>query len=345
MKIIINRKIIIKFVIGIIVIFIVGFVAAIGMLYYYNLPVSASDDEIITLHVERGETLRSISRNLEENDLIRSKFLMMAISRVMGTEQKMKSGQYGISRNMDTLEIHRMIYSGSAMLYRVTIPEGLTVSKIAEILEETNIVNKESFFNAVTNSSLISRFNIPADSLEGYLFPDSYMFPKNYSAEKVVTYMVQNFFRKLEQIYPEYENRTPKEIYDHVILASIIEREYRVEKEAPMMASVFINRLNIGMQLGSCATVEYIITEILGRPHPKRITYADIAIESDYNTYIRFGLPPGPISNPGVIALSAAFNPAETNYLFFLLRNRNTGEHFFSTRLSDHNRARDLYLR
>ena len=337
-------KIIKKFIITIIFAFIVSLIVGPVIFYYYSLPVSESD-EVIVIQIERGETLRSISTKLEENHLIRSRFIMMAISRVMGTEQQMKSGQYGISRNMNTMEIHRLIYSGAAMLYRVTIPEGLTVSRIAAILEDAQITDRESFFYAVASRELIRKFNIPGYSLEGYLFPDSYMFPQNYSAERVVSHMVSNFFKRLALVYPEYKNKTPGEINDRVILASIIEREYRVPREAPMMASVFWNRLNIGMQLGSCATIEYIITEILGRPHPTRITYADLRLESDYNTYTRFGLPPGPISNPGEIALNAAFNPAETDYLFFLLRNRDTGEHFFSTRLADHNRARDLYLR
>jgi UPF0755 protein len=338
-------KIIIKVIVKILFLLVVFLFVGAGLFYYQNLPVSQADEEIIVIDIERGASLRSISEKLEENNLIRSKILMMAISKIMGTEQKMKSGQYGISRTMDTMEIHKMIVSGAALLYKVTIPEGVTISKIAAALEAANITDRESFLSAVVDRELIKRFNIASISLEGYLFPDSYMFPHNYPAEKVVSYMVSNFFRKLADIYPDYKNLSPEEINDYVKLASIIEREYRIEAEAPIMASVFSNRLNIRMHLGSCATVEYIITEILKRPHPEFLTYADIAIESDYNTYIRYGLPPTPISNPGRVSLSAAFYPATTNYLYFVLKNRNTGEHFFSTRLADHNRARILYLK
>ena len=338
-------KTIIKIVMKIIFILVVFSFVSAGMFYYFNLPVSKYDDEVFTIEVEKGETLRSIAGKLEENHFIRSRQLMMVISKVWGTEQKMKSGQYGISKTMNTAEIHKMLVSGSAMLYKVTIPEGVTVSKIASILEAAKITDEESFLDAVENGEIIRKFNIASDSLEGYLFPDSYMFPQNYPAEKVVSYMVSNFFKKLAVIYPEYKNISSKDINNHVTVASIVEREYMIENEAPLIASVFFNRLNIRMHLGSCATVEYIITEILKKPHPEFLTYADIAIESDYNTYIRYGLPPTPISNPGKVALSAAFYPAETNYLYFVLKDRNSGEHFFSTRLSEHNDAKVLYLK
>ncbi|MCL2706271.1 MAG: endolytic transglycosylase MltG [Spirochaetaceae bacterium] len=334
-----------KIVIAIIFVFIVFLFVSVGVLYYYNLPVSISDDEIFIVEIEKGQTLRSISEKLKENDLIRSDFLMVTISKIMGTEQKMKSGQYSINRTMDTMEIHKMIVSGAALLYKVTIPEGVTVSKIASILEAAKITDSENFLNAVVNNDLIKKFNIASSSLEGYLFPDSYMFPQNYPAVKVVSYMVSNFFKKLAVIYPEYANISSEDINNHVKVASIVEREYRVEDEAPIIASVFFNRLNIRMHLGSCATVEYIITEILKKPHPEYLTYDDIGIESEYNTYLRYGLPPTPISNPGKVALSAAFYPANTNYLYFVLKDKNSGEHFFSTRLSEHNNAKFLYLK
>jgi len=338
-------KIIMKLIIAIIFVFVVFIFVAAGTFYCYNLPVSRSDDEIFIVEIEKGETLRSISEKLKENNLIRSNFLMMVIGKVMGTEQQMKSGQYNINRTMDTREIYKMIVSGDALLYKVTIPEGVTVSKIALILEAAKITDEKSFLNAVVNSELIGKFNIASKSLEGYLFPDSYMFPQNYPAEKVVSYMVSNFFKKLAVIYPEYKNISSSDINNHVIVASIVEREYMLEEEAPIIASVFFNRLNIRMHLGSCATVEYIITEILKKPHPGYLTYDDIGIESEYNTYIKYGLPPTPISNPGKIALNAVFYPASTNYLYFVLKDKNSGEHFFSTRLSEHNNAKVLYLK
>ena len=130
-----------------------------------------------------------------------------------------------------------------------------------------------------------------------------------------------------------------------MILASIVEREYRVEEEAPLIASVFTNRLRLGIGLESCATLAYIITEIQHKPHPEYITLEDKGIDSPYNTYKWAGLPPGPIANPGRVALDAAFHPARTDYLYFVLRDPEEGKHYFSRDLDAHNKAKNLYLK
>jgi UPF0755 protein len=135
------------------------------------------------------------------------------------------------------------------------------------------------------------------------------------------------------------------ELNRRIIIASIVEREYRVDEEAPLMAGVFYNRLDIGMALQSCATVEYIITEIQGRPHPDVLYTRDIEIRDPYNTYIRPGLPPGPISAPGAVALAAAFQPASSNYLYFRLIDPEAGRHYFSQTLDDHIKAGLLYVK
>lgn len=324
---------------------IVLFAAAAGLFIYLNSPVTGFCEETVIVEIEKGESLKKISEKLEHQGLIRSSLLMRVIGRLKDTQLKMKSGQYSISCTMNTLEIHDLIVSGAGLLYKVTIPEGMTSTRIADLLEKNRITDSESFLASVSDRKIIERFAVNADTLEGYLFPDSYLFPQNYPAEKVVTFMVNNFFQKLASVYPSYKTLTAEEIRDRVILASIIEREYRLEKEAPLIASVFLNRLKTGMALGSCATVEYIITEIQKKPHPEFLTYADIAIESDYNTYIRRGLPPGAISNPGLVAIASAFNPADTDFYYFLLKDRATGEHFFSRRLSEHNEARVIYLK
>jgi UPF0755 protein len=130
-----------------------------------------------------------------------------------------------------------------------------------------------------------------------------------------------------------------------VILASIVEREYRLDEEAPLMAGVFKNRLDIGMALQSCATVEYVITEIQGKPHPEVLSTRDTEIRDPYNTYIRPGLPPGPIASPGMIALKAAFNPTKSDYLYFRLVEADSGRHYFSRTLDDHIKAGRLYTK
>ena len=157
--------------------------------------------------------------------------------------------------------------------------------------------------------------------------------------------MADTFFAKLGEIFPDFSSLPPEELNKKVIIASIVEREYRLDDEAALMAGVFYNRLAIGMALQSCATVEYVITEIQGKPHPEILYTRDTEIRNPYNTYIRPGLPPGPISAPGGVALEAAFNPRESGYLYFRLRDPAEGRHYFSRTLDDHIRAGNLYVK
>ena len=184
----------------------------------------------------------------------------------------------------------------------------------------------------------MEKYQIPADSLEGYLFPDTYFFNPSMDAKAVVSMMADNFFDRIKTIQGLSE-KSPSEIFDILIMASIVEREYRVESEAPLIASVFYNRLEDNVGFYSCATIEYIITEILGRPHPDVITYEDLQINSPYNTYKWAGLPPSPISNPGLVALSAAANPPKTDYYYFTLTNAEKGTHAFTKSFGSHIRA------
>ena len=219
------------------------------------------------------------------------------------------------------------------------------MSRIAAILEEADLARSDEFIAAAHDKELLAKYFIPADSAQGYIFPDSYLFQKGLSAGTVLSEMLDTFYARLESCCPEWKKLTPEEVYSKVILASIVEREYRLPKEAPLIASVFYNRLEHNIALSSCATVEYIITEIKGKKHPEYITYDDLKIKSPYNTYLNRGLPPAPICNPGAVSLEAAFNPPETDYLYFLLKDPETGEHYFSKRFSEHNNARVLYLK
>jgi UPF0755 protein len=231
------------------------------------------------------------------------------------------------------------------MLVRVTIPEEVTLKKTARILEDSGICGAEEFLAASASPEILESFNIPGPTMEGYLFPDTYFFPLAYPAAKVISAMAENFFRRLADIAPEASYMGAAELNDRVILASIVEREYRIRDEAALMAGVFYNRLDMRMALQSCATVEYIITEIQGRPHPEVIYNRDLEIRDPYNTYQQRGLPPGPISAPGETALRAAFEPRSSDYLYFRLIDDNAGQHYFSRTLDDHIRAGTLYLK
>ena len=198
---------------------------------------------------------------------------------------------------------------------------------------------------AVRSPAIMAEFGVPGASLEGYLFPDTYFVPRPFPAATLVELMVKTFFENLGKIAPAWKNQDHGRMRDTVIVASIVEREYRLDEEAPLIASVFWNRLRRNIGLESCATLEYIITEIKQKAHPEYITKDDEKLDSPYNTYKWAGLPPGPISNPGKTALEAAFHPTETSYLYFVLRDPQTGRHFFSRNLNEHNQAKYLFLK
>jgi UPF0755 protein len=228
---------------------------------------------------------------------------------------------------------------------RVTLPEGITLARIGAILEDAGICPLQDFLAAARAPEILAAYNVPGGTMEGYLFPDTYLFPLSYPAGRVVAAMADNFYRRLAVIAPATLTMTPAEINSRLVMASIVEREYRAPDEAALMAGVFFNRLDIGMPLQSCATVVYVITEVLGRPHPERLFFRDLEIVNPYNTYLLRGLPPGPISAPGETALLAAFNPQETNYLYFRLVNEAQGRHYFSRTYDDHIRAGALFVK
>jgi UPF0755 protein len=312
---------------------------------YLDSPVPAADEKPLAFAIGRGESLSSVARRLEEEKLIRSARFLVILGKLRSTETSFQRGSYLVPRGKTTREIHDFFIAGSQLLVRVTIPEGWALTRTAALFEEKNICSSAEFLRAAGDPDLLASLDIPAGSALGYLFPDTYLFPEEFPADRIIAEMTANFRTHLSQIAPDSPDQDSREVHERVTLASIIEREYRDPAEAPLMASVFYNRLGIKMPLGSCATVEYIITEIQKKPHPGYLTYKDLEIASSYNTYRHAGLPPGPICNPGRTALRAAFFPAKTDYWYFVLKDPQAGTHFFSRNLREHNTAKIVYLK
>ncbi|MDR0443764.1 MAG: endolytic transglycosylase MltG [Treponema sp.] len=332
------------------------FIAAglLAVVIYFNTPqnplaateqdgIKRGDENEYFVEVRRGESAQSIGLRLERAGLIRSRHFWNLLCRY--EKEFIKTGTYRLEVPISQIAIHRILVSGKQILFRVTIPEGVTLKKTAKIMEDAGICSASDFLEAANDPSAMSRYGVPNASMEGYLFPDTYLFPAEYPASQVIKSMADTFFDKLEKLVPSAHTLSRQEINNRVIIASIVEREYRLPDEAPLMAGVFFNRLDIGMALQSCATVEYIITEIEDKPHPKVLFNRDIEIRNPYNTYIMPGLPPGPISAPGATALSAAFFPENSDYLYFRLQNEGSGKHYFSKNLDEHIRAGQLLLK
>lgn len=301
------------------------------------------EDGTVYLEVRSGESAIAVGRRLELAGLIKTQLFWNLIFRL--DPEYIKSGTYRLNYPASQLEIRAALVSGQQILHRITIPEGLTLSKIAALFESAGICGAEEFLEAARDKQLLEEFRIPGATMEGYLYPDTYLFPAPYPAAQAVRALADTFFKRLEGIEGAALISSPDELHRRVTLASIIEREYRVSDEAPLMAGVFYNRLDIGMRLQSCATVEYVITEIQGRPHPKALYDRDTAIEDPYNTYLILGLPPGPISCPGAVALDAALHPQTSDYLYFRLMDPQAGRHYFSKTFDEHIRAASLYVK
>jgi UPF0755 protein len=322
--------------------------------HYFNAPPSAagvttesvrveSGSGEVTMEIGDGESADSVGGRLAEARLIKTRFLWNALCRV--DRQYLKAGTYRFEKKLPLSAIHCIFITGKQLLISVTVPEGSTIKKTAAIFEDAGICVATDFIAATQDRTLLDAYRVPGRTMEGYLYPDTYFVNKNYPAAKLIGMMADNFYTHLAQAGIIAADWTADALFRHVILASIVEREYRIEQEAPMMAGVFLNRLDRGMRLESCATVEYIITEIEGKPHPRRIFNRDLEIKNPYNTYIYNGLPPGPVSSPGKTALAAVFSPDKNEYLFFRIIDPAHGKHYFSKTFDDHIRAGQLIVK
>lgn len=310
---------------------------------------------MVEFEVKKGMTARAVGNELKERGLILNSDVFYLFARfpqvasvITGKPAsifKIQTGYYVIDTEMDMAAIFAELSSGKERSVTVSIPEGLTISKIAERLMASGLDKTSDFVTVATTQGkklFASRaLNIDSDSVEGFLYPDTYKIPLTYDSEKVIGLMLDNLLKqfKSRNDLKDVLNKKPEDFYKMMILASIVEREYRSPDEAASIAGVFTNRLKINMALQSCATVEYIITEIKHKPHPKIITYDDLEIESPYNTYKYPGLPPAPISNPGITSIVAAANPEKNDYLYFTLTDASAGRHTFSKNLNAHIKA------
>ena len=307
-------------------------------------PGSTAHDVVRPFAIESGESFGAVAQRLHREGVIRSPLVFRVLASARRSETAIQAGHFRLPAGATTGEVLDLLVDASRHLSRVTIPEGWTISRIAAYLEQIGVAGAAEFTAAARSPRLMEELGIAAETAEGYLFPDTYYLPPDYGAEAVVRHMVDNFFARLDAIDPAIR-ADAAQLHATVTLASIVEREYRLPGEAPIIASVFYNRLDGNARLESCATIQYIITELHGEEHPERILHADLEIDSDFNTYRRKGLPPAPIANPGLTALRAALHPAETDYWYFVVRDPATGAHQFSTDLSAHSEAKFLYLK
>jgi UPF0755 protein len=290
--------------------------------------------------IPQGAGVGDIAERLEQEHIIRSGVAFQVYVRFKGEGKRFRAGQYVLFPDMRLSQVVRALNQGPNGDYddrpRVTIPEGYTLVQIADLLATKGVVSKEQFLAIVTDPKEIKKlpaaFPLPEENLEGYLFPDTYFFRKNESAVKVVEEMLMNFSTRFYRPYQQEMTNRKRDLHTIVTVAAMVEREAKVADDRARIAGVIFNRLDKKMKLEIDATVLYA----LGK-HKQRVTFADLKVDSPYNTYRVAGLPPGGIANPGLSSLVAALLPETHDYLYYVARPN--GEHLFSTNKAEHDRA------
>jgi UPF0755 protein len=297
--------------------------------------------EVVTFEVKAGETAKDIARNLKDQGLIRADWAFVLGYRLFYSGQSLKAGEYTIQLPTSAKNILFILTEGKVKLYPITIPEGLTRKETAQHLESSLSIAREEFLRVSDNTSLISDLDAEARNLEGYLFPETYSFPKNPDAEMIGAAMITQFRRVFGETWIKRASEIGMTIREVVTLASLIEKETSLPEERKLISGVFHNRLRIGMKLDCDPTIIYALKEEGG--FEGRLRTMDLKIDTPYNTYLYGGLPPGPIANPGKDSLEAALYPAEVDYLYFV--SRNDGSHHFSRSFREHQNAVNKYQR
>jgi len=289
-------------------------------------------EEPVEFEVKPGMTFRGVTDTLVEKDLVRDINLFIAMGRLSGLHRRVIPGVYTFSGQVSPWNVFRKVRSGKVKLWRVTLLEGGMLAGIEGRLAKDHLVPHDEFNRLKANPKFLKKLNIKAPTLEGYLFPDTYKFARGLSPERVLMMMVK---RTRQVLTPEIMSRARDLGLDEngvLTLASIIEKEARVDDERAVISAVYHNRLRRGMRLQADPTVVYGI-----KPMSDGIRYKDIKKKHPYNTYMFKGLPPGPIASPGLKSIVAAVEPAEVPYIFFV--SNYDGTHTFTETLAEHRRA------
>jgi len=290
--------------------------------------------EKVRIEIPVGANAGQISKILQEKGLIRSPMAFQFMARLLGEARNMKAGAYEIPRDRGVIQIIEHLVSGDAISVWVVIPEGTTIDDVADRLDRARLGSKDNFLRRAGRAPRRygKPFPAPWGTLEGYLMPDTYRFDTNAAPGEILEVMLDNWEKKVYEPRQELFRQSRYGTAKTVIIASMIEKEARVQDDRPLIASVIHNRLRRRMPLQIDATVIYA----LGR-HRARVTFDDLKVKSPYNTYRVKSLPPGPICSPGEASIDAALKPARTNFLFYVARA--DGRHIFTRTAEEHNAA------
>ena len=303
--------------------------------HYAKTPARVKAEDTL-IAIPAGQSFHVTTEKLATAQIINSPYKFKIVARLKGYDKKLQAGEYVLSATMSPATILQKMVNGDVRLYRLTIPEGLNLHQISELVDEAGLASRDRFVAAATSVEFVSKLGLKAATFEGYLFPETYFFPKHASSSAIITTLVNRFRQIFDATWQQRAEELGFSVHQIVILASIIEKETGAPFERPIISSVFHNRLNKKMRLESDPTVIYGLKDFDGNLKRKHLE-----TPTPYNTYKIKGLPAGPIANPGKASLEAALYPAETKFIYFVSKKDQT--HQFSTNFKDHQRAVQRY--
>lgn len=326
-------------VILILILFAIFIGAGLGYLQIYS---SAPRGKDVTIYIKPGSSTSDISNLLASEGIVKSSFIFKFLANYTNVSSKLQAGEHTLNTSMSMFDVMKILQEcGIDKSATFTIPEGYDARQIGNVLEEKNIVTKKEFLEIVEKG-------LPGDiefkyakilknhSLEGFLFPDTYEYSKSTTVKQIIRMMLARFQELVPEDFEKLARKRGLSPYELIILASMVEREARLEKERPVIAAVYYNRLKRDMLMECDATIQYLFDK------PKEfLLYSDLEIKSPYNTYLNKGLPPGPIANPGISSIKAALYPAKADYLYYVATG--DGGHKFNTSYEEHLKAVEEY--
>ncbi len=302
--------------------------AVILILYAIFMPVNTEETIV---RIKMGENTRTVARNLKYHGVIRSATLFHLIARLSGNDRHLKAGRYVFGGNVNLLQTISKISQGLSKNLHLTIPEGMSLYQVLKRMDRSGVARMEALLKVAADPLIVQKLTgFEVKSLEGFLYPETYVFDIETEPEEIFGMMTREFFKRLaaEGIYPD----STENFYRKLILASIVEQEAVAKEEQGLIAGVYQNRLKKGMNLESCPTIDYILER--KSIYRKKLFYNDLKMNSPYNTYVYSGLPPTPICNPGIDAIRAGLNPQKTDYLYFFADFK--GRNVFSRSYAEH---------
>jgi len=283
-----------------------------------------------------GSTFQQVAELLERERLIKSSFFFVLFGKSQSADRKVHAGEYELNPGMTPAEILAMFLNGHVLLHSLTVPEGLTIVQIADLASQDGLTDRADFLRLAKDREFIASLGVKAETLEGYLYPNTYKFPRPVKAREVLVAMVEQLRQVVGPDLLARMEELKMTMHEMLTLASVIEKETGSGGERPEISAVFHNRLKKHIPLQSDPTVIYGLPSFDGNLHKK-----DLSSPSPYNTYRIQGLPPGPIASPGIQAIRAALYPSNSQFLYFV--SRNDGTHQFSATLIEHNKAVEKY--